>query len=321
MHNILLVGAGQLGSRHLQGAVKSGLPLNITVIDPSTESLSLAKERLEEVEIGNPKTTISFSEQISEGMACEICIIATTANYRFDVFMEVIQKTNVKKFILEKVLFQKESEYFIVEEKLNYYGIKAWVNCPRRMFPFYKHLKSLINKNEQISLTVDGSNWGMACNTIHFIDLFSFLTESFKIKNFSTSLVNELEHSKREDFYEVFGQTEYIDDQNNRLKISCNKRDEVEVSIHFKTSSLEFLLCESTQTINIIKNNGALNKDFEPQFQSSLTYLNIEEILNNNNCSLTPYSESKDMHLSFLPILKQHFEQLMGKNLSHCPIT
>ena len=88
--------------------------------------------------------------------------------------------------------------------------------------------------------------------------------------------------------------------------------------------NMEYIIVDggsSDKTINIIKNNGALNKDFEPQFQSSLTYLNIEEILNNDNCSLTPYSESKDMHLSFLPILKKHFEQLMGKNLSHCPIT
>lgn len=319
MNNILLIGAGQLGSRHLQGAVKSSFPLNITVVDPALESLSLAKQRLSEVKIENSKTTVSFVKEFSEGLACDICIIATTANYRFDVFMEVIEKTNVKSFIFEKVLFQKQNEYFLVEQMLYDRGIRAWVNCPRRMFSFYKHLKSLLNKNEPLSLTIDGTNWGMACNTIHFIDLFSFLTGSSKIRNFSTSLENNFEYSKRQGFYEVFGETQYIDEFNNKLRISCKRDNVTDLNVYFKTPSLEFSLCESTQIINFFR--GSLSEGFQLEFQSNLTHLNIEEIIKNNDCSLTTYSESKDMHLNFLNIFKKHLEQVTGKNMSGCPIT
>ena len=46
---ILLVGAGQLGSRYLQGLVNCRIPLKIYVYDICVESLSLAKERWNEV--------------------------------------------------------------------------------------------------------------------------------------------------------------------------------------------------------------------------------------------------------------------------------
>ena len=44
---VLLMGAGQIGSRHLQGLKPFSQPLELTVIDPSKESLALAKERYE----------------------------------------------------------------------------------------------------------------------------------------------------------------------------------------------------------------------------------------------------------------------------------
>ena len=43
--SLLLVGAGQLGSRYLQGLVASDSELEITVVDPSSESLETAKLR------------------------------------------------------------------------------------------------------------------------------------------------------------------------------------------------------------------------------------------------------------------------------------
>ena len=47
---ILLIGAGQLGSRYLQGIAKSNLDIDITVSDPSKKSIELSQERLLEVE-------------------------------------------------------------------------------------------------------------------------------------------------------------------------------------------------------------------------------------------------------------------------------
>ena len=40
---VLIVGGGQIGSRHLQGALKSTHRLSITIVDPSLSSLELSK--------------------------------------------------------------------------------------------------------------------------------------------------------------------------------------------------------------------------------------------------------------------------------------
>ena len=45
MFNILIIGAGQIGSRHLQGLIGESLDLNIMVVDTSSFSLDSAKVR------------------------------------------------------------------------------------------------------------------------------------------------------------------------------------------------------------------------------------------------------------------------------------
>ena len=40
MKTIMIIGAGQLGSRHLQGAIQSELALHVIVVDPFQNSLN-----------------------------------------------------------------------------------------------------------------------------------------------------------------------------------------------------------------------------------------------------------------------------------------
>ena len=43
--HIAIIGAGQIGSRHLQGLTKIKQSINITVIDPNPAALKMAKKR------------------------------------------------------------------------------------------------------------------------------------------------------------------------------------------------------------------------------------------------------------------------------------
>lgn len=44
MKNISIIGAGQLGSRHLQGLMTAQTEMNIWVVDQSLDSLNTAKK-------------------------------------------------------------------------------------------------------------------------------------------------------------------------------------------------------------------------------------------------------------------------------------
>lgn len=49
MYKVAIIGAGQLGSRHLQGLKGAASSLAITVLDSSKESLQVSKERYEAI--------------------------------------------------------------------------------------------------------------------------------------------------------------------------------------------------------------------------------------------------------------------------------
>ena len=49
MYNNLVVGAGQIGSRHLQAILKLDIKQTIYILDPSTNSLEISKERANEI--------------------------------------------------------------------------------------------------------------------------------------------------------------------------------------------------------------------------------------------------------------------------------
>ena len=99
--NILVIGSGQLGSRHLQSLIKSKEKLNIFVVDQSVESLALAKSRA--AEIPNVSAShISYHENLDELKATDffLTIIATSSKPRLSLLEEVIKRFQTQKYII-----------------------------------------------------------------------------------------------------------------------------------------------------------------------------------------------------------------------------
>jgi predicted dehydrogenase len=321
MPNILIIGAGQLGSRHLQGAVQSRLALNIVVVDPSVEALKIAESRANEITFGNVKTSVQFIVNVEQGKAIDICIIATTANVRYKVFQDLISKCTVKNIIFEKVLFQKEKEYLEVEELLVAKDIKAWVNCPRRIFSAYQQIHTLLADERELRMAVAGSNWGLACNGIHFIDLFAYLTGNCDYQLDCSKLNEQLIVSKRSGFYEVNGTLIGKVDNANSFELRSLDDEGITVEVHIVTPNFDIFVKETLGGI-IIGHKGEERKEsYNPLYQSQLTHLNIEEIINTGDSSLTNFADSKKIHLPFIRSLKQHIENSLNEKLVTCPIT
>ena len=53
IYNIVLVGVGNIGSRHLQSIIKVNFPINVFAIDNNTNSLERAKKILKTVKKKN----------------------------------------------------------------------------------------------------------------------------------------------------------------------------------------------------------------------------------------------------------------------------
>ena len=108
MKNIILIGAGQLGSRHLQALALLQKPYSIYVVDPVEESLERAEKLYHEVppESQHSLHFVARLEEISVRLI-EYAIIATNSNVRFTVLSQLTSRFEIKNLLFEKILFQE----------------------------------------------------------------------------------------------------------------------------------------------------------------------------------------------------------------------
>lgn len=316
--NIIVYGAGQLGSRHLQGLAGIASRHKIFAYDPSEESLQTASQRWKETGTEQGLQLISDLNSLGRHQF-DLSIIATNATHRLEA-LQILLERNCKLFLLEKVLFQKTEEYNEASRLLNQYEATAWVNCPRRLFEHYAKVKELIDGKEEIHMSVTGSNWGMACNSVHFLDLFAWLSNGIHFKGFADGLFPEIMESKRMGFYEVNGSLSFYNkERTHSLQINCAKNGDTEVWVRISSESFVIDVNESLGEMRIWDGKNLTTESIQPRFQSMMSGDVVESILK-GNCGLTPFEESRVFHLSFINSILGHFGEYNPDFINICPI-
>lgn len=325
VYNIVMIGAGQLGSRHLQSLASLNLPANIFVYDVSLESLSISKERFYCQGVCENIKSIEFTdsfEKIPE--IIDFLLISTNSKNRSELIKRIVLKSNVQYMLLEKVLFQTVEEYYEIKELINSHNIKTWVNCPFRIYDVYQKLKSILCTEDSIYCTVDGGNWGMACNSIHYIDLFSFLIDSESYKVNIKGIDDQVIESKREGYKEFTGVLECEFSNSSKLTIISRRRGGRPITMVINDCEKTIVVEESELKLTVLSKQPELNKvrdAFVIPYQSQLTRFVVEDILSKGDCSLSTYNGSMNLHL---PLIEGflNFLNLNSKELVKiCPIT
>lgn len=327
INTILLVGAGALGGRHLQSLVahkESDSERHIYVCDPSPAAINLAKQRVEEVDRAD-KVVIYYSNSLNFSInSFDVAIVATSASVRLAVIKDIISVYKIDYFVLEKVLFQSQRALDEARILLNDNAKRVWVNCPRRYFPSYKKLADLYRDNETTHISVSGNLWGMACNSIHFIDLWFFLTG---ISNYSIDFSRvspDIFDSKRVGFKEVSGKISCFS-ASHQLNLACTNDESLPFSINVMIKSNKHTtdineIKKTVDTIDLFTNINTLD-DFFMLNQSEMSGLVVDEILLLGDCSLTEFNESYSIHSAFLDGFLDFFKKNLSSSFDACPIT
>lgn len=323
MKSIVLVGAGQLGSRHLQALAKLETPHLMYVVDPSEGSLEVAKERYEEVD-SSITHQVHYVTAISDIECSEVdyCIIATTANYRLAVIEELVNNICIAHLIFEKVLFQSLAEYEKAQAIIDAKGIKAWVNCPFRLYPFYQEIKAKYLQHDQpIHYDYKGGEWvGLACNSIHYIDHVNFYCDSMPAKITANNL--ELTQGKRQGFIEFTGQLFITFADGSELRLESVKASDEASLITISQEDLSIAIEELTGKYTVSRANETLEEGaFDVVYQSNLTHLVIQEIEKTGQSGLSDYTLSKDLHLPYVRYLLSQYNELGENDSQLLPIT
>lgn len=260
-------------------------------------------------------------EEISSKI--DLAIIATTSEVRGKVIKELLNTRDVDNLVLEKVLFQTIDEYFEIEKLLENKNVKCWVNHPRRMYPFYADLKQKLKDTNQLSFNLQGGDWGLACNALHYIDLLAYLVNGQKLELNNEFLDGQIYSSKREGFKEVNGLL--IGKVGNHVFTLYCQENNAPMALSIITDDMIVKINEVDGKVIYYENRKGWKEEEISQkieyYQSELSNLFTQDILLNGKCNLVTYTESKKFHLPFIKCIKEHFEKINGSIQNSCQIT
>jgi hypothetical protein len=326
---ILITGAGQLGSRYLQGLNNCRETLDIYVNDISEQSLQIAKQRWEQVvktvssdsvsemtvpAIQHKVTFISSFEKIPKKI--NIAIVATNADVRPQVVKKIEANFEVCYWILEKVLAQSVtmlSEILALTQNSS----GAWTNIPRRMMAWHKQIRERLRSESKLKITGSGLLWGLACNGIHYLDLVSWWTDE-KLEEIDTSkLDSKWIESKRKNFFEVTGKITAVYSGGTQLVLESRlEGSPFKMKVEGQNS-----VWEIDEIKGVAVGSDGVMIMGKNEMQSSMTSKLVDDLLAGKNCELPKLSDSVEMHRIFLCSLLEHWNKVNRRNDEILPIT
>jgi predicted dehydrogenase len=317
-NSLLLIGSGQLGSRYLQGLVSSKFSLNITVVDPSAHSLETAISRWVEAGGNESPHQICWLESLpSDLQQVDLALIVTSSNGRADLIQRLADSIKVRHWVLEKVLAQSSKELDLIQSAVAK-SKGTWVNTPRRMMGWHKAFKKICFNRSPLNVSYSGGLWGLACNSIHFIDLVAWWSGEFLVSVDTRGLSRSWNVSKRSGYFEITGELIAYFSGGSVLRLRSNENSALQPIRVRLADSVEWMLDESTG-----KGNGSDGQQLNGQleFQSQLSGRLVDDILSYATCELSILMESSAMHAIFLDAMLAHWNASQNRNDDFVPIT
>jgi predicted dehydrogenase len=320
MNSILIIGAGQLGSRHLQALGKSQKPYIITVVDPSSAALQTTKHQWENI-TPLPLSTVIFVSELPNGKSYDLVIIATTSIYRANITKQLLTDNAVQYIIFEKFLFPRLHEYAEIRDLLDTKGVNAWVNCPRRMWPSYREIFPYFQG--PIRLSYGGGAWGLGCNSIHLIDLAAYFSGTTQFEwNIDYLDPNPLQ-AKRSGYVEFSGMLVGTGNDGTSIVLYARAESSSPTFLELIGECAVARLDETHRQGILYRQEKQWQQEpiiVETPFQSELTNLLADDLFTNGVCFLTTYNDSSEMHTDLLKAFLVYWIRL-GNSDDLCPIT
>ena len=321
MNKIAVIGIGNLGLRHMESLVKSLSKFELFAVEPDEFNRNKAIKYFKEVAQKQTVQQVSFLQKVKELPAeMDVVIIATGANGRLKVISELLTSKKVSAIILEKVLFQKISDYKECSELLEQSNTIAFVNCPMRSYVAFQQIKSFFGDDIPSTMSVSGADWSMGCNAVHYLDLFAFLTGKHATK-IKLDLDNKVKESKRQGYIEFTGTMKGFS-SNGQITLQSIENSALGKLILLFAKDKYCVVDEYAQYyIFGSADREPEMKTFRMPYQSELTATNVNQILETRTCKLTSFAESMAVHLPLIEVLIEHVKKEVDMNLDYVPIT
>ena len=324
--SLAVIGCGVIGSRHAQALGLLDRSATIYLVDPSDDARAQAVRYCREgMQPDQTKKLIDLYEIDALPEEIDIAIVATGAAERSAILMSLLQSRRVAHFILEKFLFQRESDYSAVAGRLDAVQARAWVNCPRRLWPGYQSLRGMMDaQNSSVTLSCAAHpKVGMGTSAIHLLDTLAYLSgrSDFELKG--DRLSDELLPNKRGGV-ELAGQLYGFSPRDDFFRFSVHDKGSLPLVITVETAVCRAIIDEASKMMRISRMRDDwrwIEIPFGTLLQSEMTHRVVAQLVDTGACGLPSLEESSRLHLAILRPLLAHYRRVADSNATACPIT
>ena len=325
MARVLIVGCGELGSRHLQAVAALPEVTTIDVVDPRPEALERGRQRLAEAADRAPALAVRWLTTLPQDQcAAALCIVATRAEQRCALVQQVATQLGVRQFLIEKVVGQSVAEIEALSAFANERGLLIWVNCKARAYPFHQRAKQRFVAGEPISFSVIGGNHGLASNGLHLVDLFAFYDGCRHLEN-AGSVIDPILHRTKRGLYDLSGTLHAVSEHGSHLTLSYAADHEQSELIMVSNRRYRCLVDHVQRWA--AESDEASGWAWRPvPFEGNLMVSNmtktfVRDILASGRCELPRLEDALVAHRFVLSELRPHFSRLMEREVELCPVT
>lgn len=312
---VLISGAGELGSRYLQSMVSCTLPLSVHLHSNNPRSLEICQQRWWEVK-GDafPHRLVMHHNLSALPEHIDLAIVSSTADSRPLLVASIAQRAQVNYWVLEKVLAQSVAD---IDQLLAHVHSAAgsWVNYYMRAEAWYAEIKKHLVPGAPKQMWVHGGDWGMACNSLHFIHLYAWLSESNLTSLDTRRLSNTWHASKREGNWEISGELTAAFAEGGRVELLAGPGP-AEYSLTLQDGPYTWQIMESSGTA---RRSDGLDVFGRVLYQSQRRL--VEEILGGAGCGLPTLAAVADSDRLFVGAMLEHWKRHKDPTALRVPIT
>ena len=278
---ICIIGVGNIGMRYVQGIRKKFPRAELWLVDHDSRLRELAK-----LEMPNG-TLVNSLAHVNEPI--DIFVVSTSCEPRLSIYKQCLA-LKPRYIILEKYLFKSRAEF---AECLSLARVPTFVN----QWMYGSRTFDCMFEREATSVELLGSGWGLACNAVHWMDVFQRHMNIAQARIGLGTTIAEVRPSKRAGYEEVLGEWVFEDmDSNKSFKLIDRPDDSPAKGLRIKVDEAEYFF-----DYKAISKEGKVLSHF-PYFSDLIGDI-VGEIAEKGNCSLPPLEESIDQHLLIEDIL------------------
>lgn len=304
MKKIAIIGLGNIGRHYMTGLSKLKKNNLFFFVDISNTNLIKAKNHWKFLKKNNDNSKFYNSLKYLP-KRIDLIIISSTAESRLRIIQKLKKKSLIKFWILEKPISNQVSSLDKIVNLLN--KDRVYINILRVYSKIYQNIKKKINK-KNLTLSVQGTSWNIASNSIHFLYLYFWLKDKYQKEVKIDLLINSVYQTKRRGFYDFNGVIKIYQKKKLLIELISNKNNKKRSPVITKIKSDKKIYYINESNNKYYFKNKLMIQD-NNFFQSKLTDKVVQNLIDNGNTLLPTLKKIYYFQKILLQVFKIKFSK------------